>query len=278
MYAELSASRMTPQAKPLHRTSRRLSGTSQYEHLYILPLGTLYTGQDFAAALSSAQPAALMLCANYGKFSLVSAGDVLHTNCAVIAPQVPRQLDVTGVSFIMVQIDPRHPVYRRFCKILKSGVLLLGRQLYSHLDHAVAACASGSMELQQAQELFGQLITATVNQLPAGDQREARIDCLLASLAANPAQRLDDAAKMLRLTSWRTSDLFAEQVRLSFAAYQSWQKVKLAAVMLSGAKSLTEIAHEVGFSDSSHFSRAFKKFYGIQPSRLRDRQRVRLYS
>lgn len=277
MFAEPPARRVV-WPKPLDPTARDQRGTRQCQHLYVLPLGIIYTGQAFAAALNSGLPAALMLSANHEEFSLASEGGVLRTSCAVVAPQVPRQLDVLGASFILVQIDPRHPAYRRFCKILKDGVLLPGRQLYSHLDHAFAACASGSMELQAAQQLFDQLLAITVNQLPASDQREARIDCLLDALALNPAQCLDDAAKVLRLTRGRTSSLFAEQVRLSFAAYQSWQKVKLATLMLNGAMSLTEIAHEAGFSDSSHLSRAFKKFYGIQPSRLLDRQQVRLYA
>ena len=32
--------------------------------------------------------------------------------------------------------------------------------------------------------------------------------------------------------------------------------------------SLTAVAHEVGFSDSAHFSRSFKEMFGLTPSEL----------
>ena len=38
--------------------------------------------------------------------------------------------------------------------------------------------------------------------------------------------------------------------------------------MADGA-SLTEAAHEAGFADSAHFSRTFRRMFGLAPSSLR---------
>ena len=49
------------------------------------------------------------------------------------------------------------------------------------------------------------------------------------------------------------------QLRLQYAAYY---------LMHDGA-SVGEIAHEIGFSDSAHFCRSFKKLYSLTPSQFK---------
>lgn len=50
----------------------------------------------------------------------------------------------------------------------------------------------------------------------------------------------------------------------------SWAKKMLDEHCMSG-KTLTDIAHEVGFCDQAHFSRSFKKAFGISPSDYREK-------
>ena len=47
-------------------------------------------------------------------------------------------------------------------------------------------------------------------------------------------------------------------------------RIGMAKVLLTNSdKRITEIAHELGFSDSSHFSRTFKKNFGVSPKEFR---------
>lgn len=45
--------------------------------------------------------------------------------------------------------------------------------------------------------------------------------------------------------------------------------MEMAKKELSGKKTLTEIAFELGYSSNQHFSMAFKKKFGLAPSQLR---------
>ena len=47
-----------------------------------------------------------------------------------------------------------------------------------------------------------------------------------------------------------------------------WLRLRRAVELLASAGSLTEAAHDAGFSDSAHLSRTFRKMFGVKPSLL----------
>ena len=44
-------------------------------------------------------------------------------------------------------------------------------------------------------------------------------------------------------------------------------------LLLNSSRTVTQIAHECGFSDGAHFTRWFKKVYGEAPFAFRNRRR-----
>lgn len=67
------------------------------------------------------------------------------------------------------------------------------------------------------------------------------------------------------LSEGRLSHLFKEQLGISIHQYILWKKIILAVSKSRMGASLTDCAHAVGFADSSHFSKAFVKMFGIKP-------------
>lgn len=68
------------------------------------------------------------------------------------------------------------------------------------------------------------------------------------------------------LSEYRFMHLFKDQVGIPVRRYTLWARMQKAAFLLQDGRSLTEAAHEAGFSDSSHMSRSFKEMFGISPS------------
>ncbi len=54
-------------------------------------------------------------------------------------------------------------------------------------------------------------------------------------------------------------------------AYQLQSRLKKAAVLLKKGEQITQVCFSLGFTNTSHFSRSFKKFYGISPRQYKDR-------
>ncbi|HEV2530321.1 AraC family transcriptional regulator [Phenylobacterium sp.] len=80
---------------------------------------------------------------------------------------------------------------------------------------------------------------------------------------------LSDVGDVGGLSAHRLRHLFVEQTGLAFRTYLLWLRLTRALENLADGASLTQSAHEAGFADSAHFSRTFKRMFGIAPASLR---------
>lgn len=78
-----------------------------------------------------------------------------------------------------------------------------------------------------------------------------------------------DVAREIGLSIDRMSHLFVEQTGLPFRTYLLWLRMRKAVEAYAHGASLTTAAHEAGFSDSAHFSRTFRRMFGIAAADLR---------
>ncbi|MEE4538304.1 MAG: helix-turn-helix transcriptional regulator [Erythrobacter sp.] len=79
---------------------------------------------------------------------------------------------------------------------------------------------------------------------------------------------LDQAAREEGLSASRLHQIFAEEQGENFGAFIRRARVEYACGLMRAFKewSCTQIAYEAGFSESSDFSRSFKRHFGIAPS------------
>lgn len=81
---------------------------------------------------------------------------------------------------------------------------------------------------------------------------------------------LDDLAMLVHCTARHLNRLFQRQLRLSTMAFYRNLRLQQAEQLLQQTSlSLTEIAFEVGFSSSAHFSSAFRNYFGTSPKETR---------
>jgi AraC family transcriptional regulator len=89
-------------------------------------------------------------------------------------------------------------------------------------------------------------------------------------ITQNPTQRVADIAKRLSISPEHASRHFGEQVSMSPAVFRSECRFKWAFNLLrSTALSLSDIAHQCGYSDQAHFSRHALSVSGLSPGKLR---------
>ena len=80
---------------------------------------------------------------------------------------------------------------------------------------------------------------------------------------------------MACLSESRFSHLFTKETGLPFRTYVLWRRLMQAVERRAAGATLTEAAHQAGFSDSAHFSRTFLRMFGIPADSmwLRPRQK-----
>lgn len=125
-----------------------------------------------------------------------------------------------------------------------------------------------------SEEELRQLGKGIIDTLPAAEPR-AMPDPRVLGMIAYARQNLEhsvtlpDAAASIGLSSSRARHLFVAQTGLPFKTYILWLRIERAVALYAAGSSLTEAAHEAGFADSAHFSRTFRRTFGLPAAALR---------
>lgn len=78
-----------------------------------------------------------------------------------------------------------------------------------------------------------------------------------------------DIAKHVGLSESRLRHLFTAQIGIPLTAYILWVRIKVALrEMLKPGATLSDAAHQAGFTDHAHFTRTFRRMFGVSPSLL----------
>ncbi len=110
--------------------------------------------------------------------------------------------------------------------------------------------------------------------LPLTEPR-AMPDALVLAMVADGRENLEDsislpaAAERAGPSSERARHIYVAQSELPFKTYVLWLRIERATELYAAGHSLTEAAHEVGFADSAHFSRTFRRTFSLPAAALR---------
>lgn len=106
------------------------------------------------------------------------------------------------------------------------------------------------------------------------DERVAECIRYVNSLKAKRVSAAE-LAKRVDLSLSRFLYLFKREMKVTLRGYLMWRRCVEGGVLVAKGVSITEAAHNAGFTDSAHFSRVFKKLFGITlSSALQERMPV----
>ncbi len=78
-----------------------------------------------------------------------------------------------------------------------------------------------------------------------------------------------DLALGVGLSASRFLHLFKEQTGVSFRNYRTWRRARTFLLHANLSNSLTDVALQLGYPDSSHFSHSIRKTFGLKPRSIR---------
>ena len=86
---------------------------------------------------------------------------------------------------------------------------------------------------------------------------------------SNPL-RLEDVAQSMNLNAVYLSSLFKKETNINFLEYVHNFRLNKAKILLKdNTLNISEVGNAVGYNDTRHFSKLFKKKYGVTPSDYR---------
>jgi AraC-like DNA-binding protein len=183
----------------------------------------------------------------------------------VVPPNVPHRVESAQplVLSLLVEsesVDPaRLPAFLRHCGPVQA------RDFVQRLrtGHAYLLAASGRERFDSFDFdglFFGEALAPRVI--------DARIRKVIDTIVADPSAALSahDCAAMVNLSFSRFLHLFKQEAGVPLRVFRAWKRARSLLRHVRQPATLTDIALDTGYPDSTHFSHSIRHVYGLKPS------------
>jgi AraC-like DNA-binding protein len=196
---------------------------------------------------------------------------------AIIAANQSHAFEARGELVAMIFSEPESREGRVLRERYREGVAPLASADFSDEAAALAAAykegAADEELAARARALIARLTSIQALPLRPLDKRiERAIEVLRGRLGESIA--MTEIADAVHLSAERFRHLFLHETGVRFRPYVLWLRLEIAVASYAAGSSLTEAAHAGGFADSAHFSRTFKRMFGVQAIGVRPVRRA----
>jgi AraC-like DNA-binding protein len=212
--------------------------------------------------------AAILLAADRKPFVVRIGGEERAYTALVIKPGTKFVFTADDIEYVCIFVEPTHPSFGGFRSVPATG-LQLDREVFANLDELLDEAYRGGLSRTHAVSVFEDVIRLACATIGPQSIVDTRVAKALRVLSTSSESSLDELARAVGISYYRLSHLFAENLGITLRQFLQWKKVTVTASLLM-IKSITEVAHDAGFSDSAHLSRTFQDIFGVSPSYLLD--------
>ena len=252
------------------RTHAMTKGRAKLAMAQGLGVWVLEAPDGFGEAAEHAHHAIQISVCLSGALAITSGGITLERRVLAVAADARHGFEAHGL-LVFLFVEPES----RFGRIL-NATLFRDRPLVALDETAIAELveplrATFDAALDTVALLgVGRAAVAALAQRADAPPPDPRVQRII-DYAANHLDRplsLTAAAAGIYLSPSRLRHLFVEQTGLAFRTWLLWLRLVRAVEIYAEGRSLTEASHAAGFSDSAHFSRVFKRTFGLPATAL----------
>ncbi len=190
----------------------------------------------------------------------------------IIAPDVPHQLLSSDHRQLLLLIDHETKIAKRLSeKLLKGSNVKSLDDFLARTGFKELISRDHNFSCHQANILFNKIIDFLLGSeevsSPAIDSRIKKALDIMKGLHIKKAST-KEIARSVCLSESRFIHLFSEQIGIPVRRYLLWLRIAEGITNIVDDPSLTDAAHNLGFADSAHFSRTFRRIFGMKPSKI----------
>lgn len=194
-----------------------------------------------------------------------SDGNWQLADLAVVPPYTPHRVATPERLIGVMMIEPESLDPARLPEVLTASVA-------SAVDHPMGERIRDAFLRLSRGEWGSALTSGDLDLLFFGRMLERRkLDPRIAEvvdrIVRQPQAPLpaEEGARLTGLSFSRFLHLFRAEVGATFRGFRAWKRARSFLRYANGAPSLTDVALEIGYPDSTHFSHSIRQVYGLRP-------------
>ncbi len=200
----------------------------------------------------------------------------------IVGADIEHSLQGTNGQYVTLLLDPElHPVKHILGFHQTTGFVEVDDKRLALIRTFIQSLISDQVsETKSKIENPIEHLMSILSQSDCQQALDARIEKLIHYIAhaEHKMADIEELAQVVGLSSGRLIHLFKDEVGIPIRRYLLWQRLLDACAYASlhahnqlncdgkSDMSLTDAAHQAGFTDSAHFSRTFKAMFGLHPS------------
>ncbi|MBL8551542.1 MAG: helix-turn-helix domain-containing protein [Hyphomonadaceae bacterium] len=204
-----------------------------------------------------------------GRFNLHLEDRVVPGPHAIVAPDAPHAFEARGLVALLF-IEPESRAGRSLTQLIEGRP---AAPISPEQARDAPDLIKRAYEHESPKDALRETGVFIANRI-AGHTRATEPDRRVRQMIKWASDNLDEtpginaAADRVDLSPGRASHLFVEETGLPFRTYVLWLRLVRAVDAHTGGLTLTQAAQEAGFADSAHFSRTFKRMFGLPAAAL----------
>ncbi len=190
----------------------------------------------------------------------------IRCGAALVRPDAPHEVDATDVQVLLAFVDAESDLGVALLEHIQSDISIVPDSTISswrrHLGNPVT--------------LTGDRVEPWVRRYLLSERRAPKIHPAVSrvlrvvrkEVGTGAEFSLERMAQVARLSPSRFMHVFTESVGVPLRTYIRWLRVQMACGEMIRGASITDAAHQSGFSDAAHLTRTLRRMMGMTPGHL----------
>ncbi|WP_192805322.1 helix-turn-helix domain-containing protein [Noviherbaspirillum aerium] len=246
-----------------------LLAEKQKDRVYVFgEEGFIFTSPYVLTPATSRNYITILITIDSNGFLIGKTEQMKSVRAAIVGCQVSRSLAAVDVKLVSINITPAHPLFAPLAAVTRDAIHELSPAVHREYDADLEELFVGSLSSARIQSLFHSIVGNAAGCLGISCKPPRYREDLVALLRENPALTLGELAYELKVSYATASRTFMRTFGLPLRSYQFSARLHRCLKVIADAKRLTDLAHDAGFADSAHFTRAWQTAFGMPPSYL----------
>lgn len=212
-----------------------------------------------------------------GIFSVLESESEAWRECrsVLIPPGCMHEIITNSACMAVLFLEPESDYYTTLQGLMREGdcQCLYRLDNESKVIEMLYEINTKHYQADRTYRLLNKIIIPQSIESNNRDFLDARIDYVIKLIKddVSLSYSVEALAERVNLSPTRLVHLFKEQTGVPIRRFRQWHRMKAVIACAAEGMTLTDAALNAGFSDSAHFSRAFRNMFGIKPSFLLNR-------